>query len=387
VTLDAGRIGGVSDRPPIDSTSAPVDLGHVAILPGLVNAHTHLELSYLDAKVAQASDFVTWVRGVMSARRGHPHPASPEIMEAIDRAIARAVSCGTAVLGDITNSLVTFEPLVRSPLAALVFYELIGFNAPDPRGFVERARAEIAALGPAERVRPCLAPHAPYSVAPEVFAAIGEAVDGDASAVCSVHLSESVEECDFIRGGQGPWKQVLEQVGAWNPRWTPPGCSPVQFLESIGFLGPRLLAVHGVQMGPDDLERLAAHGTTLVTCPRSNAHTGAGSPPVAAFYRSGVPVAVGTDSLASAPDLNIFGELAALRRLAPDVAASRLLESATSVGARALGFSDEYGTIEPGKRSRLLAVDLPASLPVTVEAVEEYLVSGIGPERLRWLSE
>jgi cytosine/adenosine deaminase-related metal-dependent hydrolase len=100
-----------------------------------------------------------------------------------------------------------------------------------------------------------------------------------------------------------------------------------------------------------------------------------------------VPVAVGTDSLASAPDLNIFGELAALRRLAPDVAASRLLESATSVGARALGFSDEYGTIEPGKRSRLLAVDLPASLPVTVEAVEEYLVSGIGPERLRWLSE
>jgi cytosine/adenosine deaminase-related metal-dependent hydrolase len=148
-------------------------------------------------------------------------------------------------------------------------------------------------------------------------------------------------------------------------------------------LGPRLLAVHGVQMEPADLERLASLGTTLVTCPRSNFYTGAGSPPVEAFYQSGVRVAVGTDSLVSAPDLNIFSELAALRRLAPSIPASKLLESATLEGARALGFGREYGTIEPGKRARLLAVGLPAE----VAAVEEYLVSGVRPEQLQWLPE
>ena len=123
----------------------------------------------------------------------------------------------------------------------------------------------------------------------------------------------------------------------------------MQFLDESGFLDARVLAVHGVQMTPADLARLAARGATLVTCPRSNGHTGAGAPPIEDFYASGVRVAVGTDSLASAPDLNVFAELATLRALAPSVPASALLDSATRQGARALGFDADYGTIEPGK--------------------------------------
>jgi aminodeoxyfutalosine deaminase len=134
-------------------------------------------------------------------------------------------------------------------------------------------------------------------------------------------------------------------------------------------------------MSAEDLGRLAARGTTLVTCPRSNGHTGAGAPPLTEFYASGVRVAVGTDSLASAPDLNVFAELATMRALAPSVPASRLLDSATRQGARALGFDADYGTIEPGKRARLLAVQIP---PDALD-VEEYLVSGIEPAQLRWL--
>jgi len=129
-----------------------------------------------------------------------------------------------------------------------------------------------------------------------------------------------------------------------------------------------------------DLARLAARQTTLVTCPRSNRYVGAGDPPVARFYRSGVAVAVGTDSLASAPDLNVFGELAALRQLAPEVPAARLLESATRVGARALGF-DEYGTIAAGTPAAgLIAV----STPDDTADIEEYLVNGIPSDRIQW---
>ena len=138
-----------------------------------------------------------------------------------------------------------------------------------------------------------------------------------------------------------------------------------------------------MQASAADLARLAARGTTLVTCPRSNGHTGAGVPPVEAFYGSGVRVAIGTDSLASAPDLNVFAEVATLHALAPSVPASVLLDSATRQGARALGFDADFGTIEPGKRARLLAIDLP---PQTGD-VEEYLVSGIQPQQIRWLHE
>ncbi len=97
------------------------------------------------------------------------------------------------------------------------------------------------------------------------------------------------------------------------PGWAPPGVSPVQYLDDLGFLDARVLAIHGVQMTAGDLARLAARGTTLVACPRSNGHTGAGAPPLADFYASGVRVAVGTDSLASTPDLSVFAELATMR--------------------------------------------------------------------------
>jgi 5-methylthioadenosine/S-adenosylhomocysteine deaminase len=151
----------------------------------------------------------------------------------------------------------------------------------------------------------------------------------------------------------------------------------------MGLVTGRLLAVHATQLTDAELAHLAGAGATVVTCPRSNRWTGAGAPPVERFYASGVNVAIGTDSLASVEDLNLFGELAAVRRLAPAVPAARLLASATVHGAAALGFATEFGTIEPGKRADLIAVQLPAG----VEDVEEYLVSGIEPSAIEWLEQ
>jgi cytosine/adenosine deaminase-related metal-dependent hydrolase len=384
VVIDHGRVvayGGGRLRPPIEGARA-VDLGSTAVVPGLVNAHTHLELSYLRDEVPPASEFIIWVQGVMAARR-YRDARAPEILRAVDDAVAECTSAGTAVVGDITNTLVTFAPLASSHLAAVVFYELIRFNPGDAEALVATACRDIEALGGGERVRAGLAAHAPYSVAPLVFRAIRRAVDRDPFVPCSVHLSESVEELEFVRSGQGPWRALLEEIGAWDPAWVPPGGSPVQFLDDAGFLDARVLAVHGVHMSMGDLQRLADRGTTLVTCPRSNGRTGAGAPPIAQFYESGVRVAIGTDSLASAPDLNVFAELATMRALAPSVPASKLLASATIEGARALGFEADYGTMEPGKLGRLVTVRVPED----IDDVEEYLVSGIRPEQIGWLGD
>jgi cytosine/adenosine deaminase-related metal-dependent hydrolase len=380
VALDRGRIVALG-RPAPGGHESERDLGDVAILPGVVNAHTHLELSYLRDQVPPAGDFVTWIRGVVDARRQRPDAKSPEIMDGVDAAIQESIACGTAIVGDISNTLVTFERLAESALAGVVFYELIRFAAEGAERAVTDAARQLDALVATDVVRAGLAAHAPYSVAPLMFRAIRAAARRDPLAPCSVHLSESAEEVEFIKSGTGPWRTFLEEVRSWDPGWVAPGVSPVQFLEDCGFLDARVLAVHGVQMSPDDLSRLERRGATLVTCPRSNGHTGAGAPPLEDFYASGVRIAIGTDSLASAPDLNVFAELATMRALAPSIPATSLLESATWQGARALGFDAEFGTIEPGKRARLIAVAVP---PGTSD-VEEYLVSGVSPEQIRWL--
>jgi len=381
IAVDHDRVVATGRRS-ANRSEPEIDLGNVAVMPGLVNAHTHLELSYLREEIPPAPTFVAWVRKVIAASRRRSDPKAPHILDAVERGIAESVASGTAVVGDISNTLATFDAIARSPLAGIVFYELIRFNAPEPEALVDQAVSQIAELAGTDRVRASLAAHATYSVAPLVFRAIRNAVNTEPFRPFSVHLSESAEEMEFIRDGAGPWRTVLEEIGAWDPAWVPPGGTPVKFLHDCGFLDGRLLAVHGVQMNDDDLRRLVEHDVTLVTCPRSNGHTGAGAPPIADFYRSGVHVAVGTDSLASSPDLSVFAEIATMRALAPSVPASALLESATRIGARALGFDADYGTIEAGRRARLLLVDLPAG----TGDVEEYLVSGIQPEQIRWLS-
>ena len=371
---------GTSGTPGTPATTA-TDLGAVAVLPALVNAHTHLELSYLAGAVAPTARFLDWIRAVMAARRGHPDPRDPEIVGAARAAIAAARASGTGVVGDISNTLVTVPLLREARMAARVFYELLGFNADDPAGRVQEARAALDAHGQDGGVRLSLAPHAPYSVSPALFAALRGDLDGHPADVSTVHLSESPDEVELIARGGGGWRDLLVELGVWPSAWRPPGGSPVAYLADLGFLDARVLAVHAVQCGGDDLARLRTLGSTVVSCPRSNRHVGVGDPPLETFFAAGVPVAFGTDSLASVADLNMFAELAAARRLAPRVPARHLLESATLQGARALGFASELGTIEPGKRAALVAVRLPEG----VGDVEEYLLSGIEPGAVTWL--
>jgi len=379
---DNGRVVAFGDSKPGDfGSTREVDLGSVAVMPGVVNAHTHLELSWLHGRVPPTDDFLKWIRAVVALiYQRHEHAAEAD--RAILDAIAEAQRCGTALVGDISNDLVTSRPLAERNLAAVVFHELINFRASGAETTVADAVRRIAAMPANETVRHTLAAHAPYSVSPALFAAIREALGRDRFARSSVHLGETQAELAFLKDGSGPWRQFLGEMNAWDPSWTAPRCGPVEYLERTGFLDERVLAVHGVHLSSHDLNRLAARGATLVTCPRGNIRTGAGTPPIRSFYCSGVRVAVGTDSLASVPDLNLFSEIAEMRRLAPDVPARSLLESATLSGATALGFDRELGSIEAGKRDRLITIDVPDA----VADIEEHLAGGVDPKRIRWLS-
>jgi len=378
VTLEGERITAVGDRAPADAAS----LGNVAILPALVNAHTHLELSYLHGRVPPSTSFNDWVMVLMALRRDHPDPAAPAIIEAARHAIAHARASGTGLFGDVSNTLVTVPLLRDAGMAAHVFYELIGFSHPDPVGRVREARAaaDAAAIN-AGGVRVSLAPHAPYSVSSELFIAIRSDVDAHPGSVTTVHLGESAAEVELLRQGSGPARVMLERLGVWSNEWQIPGVSSSEYVAALGFLGADSLVVHGVQFTREDLARVKTAGSPLVSCPRSNTYVGVGAPPLESFYTAGVPVAFGTDSLASVADLNMFAELAEARRIAPTVSARELLRSATLTGAQALRYDDDYGSIAAGKRAALIAVRVP---PDVVD-VEEYLVAGIEPDAIAWL--
>jgi cytosine/adenosine deaminase-related metal-dependent hydrolase len=359
------------------------DLGDVVVLPGLVNAHTHLELSWLDGRVPPQDSMDEWISTMMRTRRTGPAGGDAEMTSAIRDAITTIRATGTVLVGDISNTLASVPLLDHANLAGVVFHEILGFRPVDPAGMVREAHArlkttsEVGSDG-STRNRPLrsfsVVAHAPYSTSPALFREIATRHEGPAP--LSVHLAESNEEMEFLQTGRGPLRDLLERLEVWDDAWTPPGAHPVRFMRDVGYLPPGTLLVHGVHLSPTDLDEARDAKAVLVTCPRSNVWVGGGVPPVARFYASGVNVAIGTDSLASVDSLSLFDELAALRRLAPEVEAARFLDSATRVGAEALGYGSDYGSITRGKRAAFVAVQLPHGLTRPAD-VEEYLVSGV----------
>jgi cytosine/adenosine deaminase-related metal-dependent hydrolase len=376
VLVDRGSIvsRGAGAPPPHDRA---VDLGSVAVLPGLVNAHTHLELSWMAGRVPPSDSMGRWIRALMALRRGSP-AGEEEQRTAVAEAIAGARAAGTVAFGDIGNTFLAAGPLTDAAVPSVLFHEVIGFGPSDAQARADESAARVVgSVRPP--VRAGLAPHAPYSVSPDLFRAIHDTARR-LGLPSSVHLGESDEEVEFLMTGGGDIAATLRHLGAWNDAWTAPRCDPAEYLDRVGVLRPGLLTVHCTHLSSDALSRLAERGCVIVSCPRSNRWVGAGEPPIDRFYASGAPVAFGTDSLASAPDLNLFAELAAARTMS-SVSASRLLDSATRAGAEALGFGEELGTIDAGKRAALLAVRVP---PDVVD-VEEYLVRGVEPDAIDWL--
>jgi cytosine/adenosine deaminase-related metal-dependent hydrolase len=384
VAVDDERILAVGAGSSLEACAyGPVrDLGAAVLLPGLVNAHIHLELSWLRGRVPPAPVFTSWVKQLIVARGGAvERPDDPTVLSAARDAAREALETGTVAVGDISNSLASVAVMVETGLRGVVFHELLGFRETSS-ALVDRTEPLRAAAR--ERgdglVRVSVAPHAPYSVSPELFRAVRAAVSASGAPWTSVHVGESPEETELLATGTGEWARMLRWIGAWRDDWTPPGTGPVEYLDGLGVIDARTLVVHGVQLTDADLARVAKRGATLVTCPRSNQWVGVGVPPIERFYASGASVAVGTDSLASVEDLNLFSELKAMRWLAPRVPAGRLLESATLTGARALGLDQELGSLTPGKRAEIVQVDLPPG----IDDVEEYLVSGIPPSAIGW---
>ena len=224
------------------------------------------------------------------------------------------------------------------------------------------------------------AAHAPYSVSAPLFRRI-KAWNCDRGRITSVHLGESQEEIRFLQHGNGSFQELLARRGRWYEGYTPPGCSPAVYLDRLGFWDKQSLAVHGVWLEAQDRELLARRGVGLALCPRSNLHTGAGFPAVPALQQAGLRLALGTDSLASAGDLNLFQEIRVLQERFPHLPLADFLAMATINGAAALNRGHDLGSLTPGKIAALLFLPIPAGARLWTGLLD----SGV-QGRIHWLT-
>jgi aminodeoxyfutalosine deaminase len=322
-----------------------VDLGDGVLLPGLVNAHCHLELSHLAGAVDTSRGFVSWVEEVVEKRLVTDEK---DVRAGARRGISQLESTGTVAVGDVSNALKHLDLLEESSLRALVFHELLSWD-PGKAILLLAASDKITQLSKGQRIRTQVrvAAHAPHSVSPPLMKGIMER-----GGPFAIHLAESPVETEFLATGGGEWAAFLARRGAGRVRFTAPGLSPTRYLDSVGALRSGMVAAHCVHCDEADRALLAERGVFAVMCPRSNAALGVGTADVPALLAAGVKLALGTDSLAGVETLDLLAEAAALQRAFPSLDPAAIVRMATLGGAEALGFKD-LGVIAPGKSAAL----------------------------------
>ena len=343
------------------------------ILPGFVNAHTHVEYAVYGGFGDGLSDFSAWIalHVERKARIGWD-----EFVAIARLGAAESLASGVTTVGDCSYSGAAAVAAADLGLRAVVYLEVFGA---EPDDVLAQYESKLERVEPvlSERVRAGVSPHAPYSVSlPAYRACAGLGVP------LATHLSESPSELRYLVGGAGEW-------AGYDFLVEPPGTTGPRLLAEAGLLSPNVVAVHCVHVDPEEIELLAGLGVGVVHCPRSNAVLGCGVAPLRELRAAGARVGLGTDSPASAPSLDVFEELRAAlltaraRAERPDVlTAADALELATLGGARALGLDDQIGSLVAGKRGDLTVMSLVRSPYVPVEDPAGAVVFGGSPERI-----
>ena len=355
LTMESGRVVGCyAGRMCVGGEVC--DLGNAAIIPGLVNAHAHLDFSDLPEPLGQPGiAMVDWIRLVVEFRR----QAAGRNRRPIELGLGESLRCGTTTLGDIAQPGWPIDQVAASPLDVTVFQELIAPTAERIAAATERARNHLLAAQTASNWRPGLSPHAPYSVHPDLLAAMVELSAAEKLPV-AMHLAESPEELQLLRHGDGPLRDLLKQLGAWDSAALPSGKRPLDYLRVLAS-AHRALVIHGNCLDDEEIAYLGQNAArmSVVYCPRTHEFFHHATYPLEKMLAAGVSVALGTDGRGSSPDLSLFSEMRCVASRHPAVRLACVLQMGTLWGARALGLESEVGTLELGKRADLAIVALP----------------------------
>jgi len=350
VEITAGKISAVHNK----KDSHAKQLGNVAIIPGLVNAHTHLELSDVAQPLQPSTPFASWIRAVIHHRQ--ERTASTSVIT--NEGHQECTQTGTTLLGDIVSDKLTVAAYQPAGTKVIAFRELIGLLPVQAAAQLEQARSFLQENQPAANVWCGLSPHAPYSVHQHLVQQLSELAE-EQNVPVAMHLAETVEELELLTRGSGPLQQFLESMGIWKADLIPQRTRILNYLQLLA-TAPRVLVVHGNYLDDEEITYLANHSQfTTIYCPRTHAFFSHTAHPWLRLLQQGAAVAIGTDSRASNPDLNLWAELIFLRQQHPEVSPTLLLELGTLAGARAVGMEHATGSLTVGKSADIAVVKLP----------------------------
>jgi len=354
-----------------------LDLGDTILLPGLINAHGHLDYTCLEGRVPYRGRFREWLTAMATATRSLTRA---DFRDSIREGIRRSLALGTTTFCDVSTSGESYGVLKRSPLRAQVFFECLDFGLDDPVGVwhraLDRARRATAMPPHPSTLRWGLSPHTPFTVSNELFYQMGRYVQQHPRLSTMIHVGESREEGRYFATGRGP---IAQRARRLCPTWPiPTAKTSVGHLRERGWLPKLDLAVHCNIVEERDLRSLARNRVAVVHCPGSHAFFILRRIRYKAFKENGVRVCLGTDSLASNASLSMFREMRLFRKANPAVPAAEVLTLATDQAARAIGMGKELGQVRPGYLADLIGIPLEGPPSRDLEACAERVLSQEG---------
>jgi 5-methylthioadenosine/S-adenosylhomocysteine deaminase len=369
VGVEDGRIAYVGPAEPSLSKLVPseareaergVDLGDMILMPGLVNAHCHLDLTAMRGFLEDL-DFRRWVLRLTSAKRSVFTPDM--LLDSARAGVEEGIAAGITTFADTCDSGVSMDAMLEYGVRGIMYHEVFG---PDPAQCADSIAALTAKLSGLrdkanDLVRVGISPHAPYTVSDDLFSAATKLAIAERLPM-AIHIAESVPEWNLVVEGRGSFAEGLRGRGITVESRA---STPIRLLDSLGVLAARPLLIHCVRVDAADLSIIAKAGSPVAHCPISNAKLGHGIAPLLEILAAGIDVGLGSDSVASNNRMDLLDEARAAllfqrARLATHEAlsAADVLELATLGGARALGLASEIGSLEVGKAADLAAFDI-----------------------------
>ena len=373
VVIRGSKIVDIGLYPTVRSsgTSLIHDLGDAVLMPGLVNAHTHLDLTNSADSIQRVPKFTDWIFQIIGKRT--PATVEPSVREGVQQSLAG----GATTVGDIDGTGGSMQILRDTPIRKVVFFEVLGFSG-------ERAAMGLTRLGTYldsfsvsdSLLTPALSPHAPYSTSADIYR---QCITSGLS-VCT-HIAETKEELEFLSDGTGAFQDYLEAFGISTVEWVPPQLTPVHYMETLGVLQKDSLLVHCNYLSDADITLIAESGTSVVFCPRSHHYFYHIDHPVVKLVERGINVAIGTDSLASNWSLSLLDELKFLARTQPCIRPETLFDMVTCNGAKALSLA-QVGRLEKDWQADIIAVKIPNDGRPAIEQIldgsSENLLTVVG---------